>query len=960
MASITSEEKKMLYGSDPSDLDYILMDFDDNDLDLDVPSSPVLHRTFNKKGKQEDHSASSSSQPLKMPSFSKSDENNNVTTNSKADNASKTKTSDQNLASTQPIRRTPVSPCLKRKRPIQLRSQAKNISPVRALSATKENVTQNTAGLQNCFLTPVRKQEETNKKKRGLTNRGKGDICNTNIADEDSDNSDVISLYARDEDYSSLYTNNAMKEREVTIDNTNRPTIVNGANPPVPDLANKADDKKDLRYKIPKKCPDDIQGLLMTKISNLLDCDTRSNTLLAAAKFCSSYTGNQFKKVNREFYCITRKLAEKLLHYQEMRHLYRIVRLALDMQIVITDSVLCGLINHLGKIMENAKIAVIMNVIREKHVMCGDIVQVVANKYLLKKKPEPQFLKIPQIFRNTTNPVTAFNRIVSKENDVALVNGGISGGMQHCSDNCIVGNKPVTSAEENSVNKILSPGNRRNVIRASTFCGPVENWKKDPVFIQISNSRKVANDAAKNEGVSCNFTVSQTRKRVLNYLNGANITVDPKHDLKGTMNGLPNTTGSDINVNMLGKCIGHIVEAVGDTFVPNTLFSAFADLLALGDSERESSDMNFDVCEKLVPFLKSALNSSSGTSDTSKINFWVSRIGADMIQRLSPNNAYRMAQSMKYMGLNLVPPSLGKSRSHAERKIRFQIVNKIVGYCISEKDLNLSISVIQEYFADENASDAGPVFAPLLCTMLCNVAKLAITEKQFLKAAKCLSMLPAGFGDRSEFPLMDQVLIGVLTDTNQHTQEEINICNGMVEQMLSRGMATSIRAAIVNAFCPNVVPLFKHLEAKGVYRRPRIAECPYVIMIPYILCIQEMALVVQRHLTELSEYLLEMNQRIQVDRPMRIVLGKNIGFLQPLSSIDDTNKQKSYEQGLQRLLGALDGYLNPNLKVMTKELHPQKTEFVLQIDICSVRHWMLANTEYEENKKLMLHAQMLA
>lgn len=714
---------------------------------------------------------------------------------------------------------------------------------------------------------------------------------------------DELSLYAPDEDCISLYNNCPPDESKVIVrietrtaeeDRDNVQHIPKNSRIEVMTMKNDiVRSNSDLRSLIPasNKNFEDV----VKKIKYHLQDNTCSQSLVAAVLFCKAYKDDQIKTVDKEFEYVTKRLTEMLYHFHEMNHLYRIVRLSIDLHIVSSDLVLVGLIDHLGKQGELDKINVLFRQMRERSLQCSQIVYAAKNRYV------PDLLK---------------RKLSSNKNEPQHKRASLD---PTCSRSCVAWR---SASNEPAVN--------RNV--------------KQPLVIQISNT---TNSVAK----------SSAYQRRLVKINDWGSPSTSKGE-KSLVVKIPKGDSKNIDSCMecvwiaLGTSVKQLLEILTPGIGEDSVFALFSNLLASCKMKIGDSALDEDFCPILKPFLNSALKSFNKNTEASGRN-WLSWICVDLALKINAANAYKIIYLLKSMGLKLIPKDLdGENMNvcHAKRKKRFQVTERIVKVCLEANDLDLVMQIITDFFEVRYTNDAGPVLSPLICNMLCLIASTVCERNRFFEAAECLSLLPEGYGDGAELRLLEKVLLGVVKKERRYSQKEEEVCTGMISQMLSRGMATEIRRVISSLMCANVFPVFKFLEAKGVYRRPRISDSPHLVVMPFVLSVEEMALVVHRHLTELSLFLVEIKRGVRCDIPMRIALSKKVGSLEPLtlSAQKPAKFDSLYEEARAHLHQALEFFLDPGLVVVNESIHYQTKEIIFIISLASVLRWMKSNTQYNK------------
>lgn len=715
---------------------------------------------------------------------------------------------------------------------------------------------------------------------------------NKSVCDDDS-----ISLYAKDEDCLSLYKSNSKQTR---VQSMNRKPFRSAQGRNV--VARKGIDlrsharlcKPDLRNTI--KRLDNVSDVasLLFECNRMLNTNSYENVVIAAERFCKAYTEHVFQKGSQELEKFARRLARMLLSHKEMKYLYRVVRLSITMNIHLDEETISDFVESLCSNKEFGKANIILTQMRDASLVLGDRVKDLLAKY------------IDTPARHNTLPSKSA-RIVTDTDD-SLCRGSYVDDTSQLPD------------DQNDEKK-------SGVLDAVSHGPTGLNWKKSQLFVELSdihhpNKNRVARIRRKSDS-------DHTRCAATSAASGI-VKITSKKEA--------------VDFIKLGKCVTDVLEAVGGLRGTTLIFPAFADLI-VSTGIQQSQGRNLQNLCSLDSFVVAAIDHAN---DKERIKLYMSRICIEVSRLLPSKLAYQVARYMERVGLKLVPQMCDGTQT--SRKTRFFSADAIVNNCLEYNDLNLAMVAVNQYFAEAEI-DFGPYLSPLVCKMLCKVAEVAYAEKRHMDAAKCCTLLPAGFGDGSEAGLMEEILLEILKNPESLGMAvDEQVCNGMVDQMLTRGLSTEIRKIIVKAFSANVVPVFKFLERKGIYRKPQIANFPHLILIPYILCVEEMAMIIQRHLTELSEFLVETGQSVCVDIPMKIVLTRSVGSLRTFSPMK--MPKCDYKNSLTRLLETLNKVVTPSLKRQSQEFLSATEEFQINIDISSVRSWMLENTNYREGSTL--------
>lgn len=711
---------------------------------------------------------------------------------------------------------------------------------------------------------------------------------NKSVSDDDA-----ISLYVKDEDCFSLY-----QSKRSRVHGLGRGSFRGGRERSVitrKDVTLRPHHritKPDLRNTIRK--PDNVTEVdsLLSECNRMLNTNCYENVVIAAEMFCKAYTDHVFQKESQALSKFARRLVCLLLRHKEMKYLYRVVRLTITMNIHLDEDVICDFVESMCNSKEYGKVNIILNQLRDASLVYGDRIKSLFAKHV----------KTPA--RNSMLP-TKNARIVS-----------------NMSDSLCRGSFFDTSQLPNQQNDV----SRKSGVLDAVSTGPAGlNWKKSQLLVEIPD------DPQKNRITHVyEESDSENTGRAATSMGNCFVKTEQR---------------KEVDFVKLGSCVTEMLEAVGHLQITTSLFSAFADLIV--STGIHSPSNNFQSLDCLDSFVVSAIQHAS---DKECIQLHMSRICAEVSKMLPPKLAYQVARYIQRVGLKLVPAMCDGRSSQCKRKARFFAADAIVNNCLEHNDLNLALVAVDQYLAEVQI-DFGPFLSPLICKMLCKVAEVAYAEKRHMDAAKCCTLLPAGFGDGSEAALMGDILLEILTNPESfRLLNDEKVCNSMVDQMLTRGLATEVRRIIVKAFSANVVPVFKFLERKGVYQKPQIARDPHCINIPYILCVEEMAMTIQRHLTELSEFLVEMGESVRMDIPMTIVLSRTVGSLRSFSTIK--SPQCNYKNSLTRLIETLSKVVSPSLDRHSQKFLSSTEEFQINVDIASVRSWMLANTNYHERSVL--------
>lgn len=327
-----------------------------------------------------------------------------------------------------------------------------------------------------------------------------------------------------------------------------------------------------------------------------------------------------------------------------------------------------------------------------------------------------------------------------------------------------------------------------------------------------------------------------------------------------------------------------------------------------------------------------------------------------------PHQAYLVIKFMRDHGLDYIKSLPIYLKECAFRPSPCGNALSFIKIAIQVDDWKLVCTLVKEFFYDNDTDPTGPLQGKQLHDQLTQVLNYTVQQGNMEDALSIAQCLPLNHGTGSELRSLEKILSDVLLEKCL-VDDSANALKIITDLLLNRRQILLVRKHLsCHVFNNTKLNLYQYLEQRCIYKFPRIAQYAHLVIIPYGMSKTEMSLAIFRHLVELAMFLTELKAPLRSDLSLRIVLKMN-SELQPVPEKhrDPRYRGNPYEKARDRLKDTLFTVMRPPLSLERRREHPFKIsrngEVIFNVNIQSVRDWMLKNTIYNEDDEAEANQQ---